>query len=415
MVKTVLKASLLVALSFSSLFATNYSTKNAAKNATKSYVIQAHNFKGDFLISPLYVAKSDICSNVKVMNTNEFSSILAKVAIRESIASHEVDFPILLSPGDVWEGNICDINGEIVLTSNDDSNHPSALQMMKNGINLQGHSSTTSYRENDYNKGYVELNGKPFKLEEIQKSNLDFSRGYVEVYPIAQYNENSRKKVSKKVLLERWERLIEGDTSNPKLRKKGVDEESLSGIVSFNTKKQETATLPMTAFKNTHNYQRKGDTVYFTSDSNPDLLIGKSNKMKILKLLQKKQTSFTYDNAGVDQYIYITYPFSYKEKQSRKYKLVIRDMCENKFEMVFSPIFIMHREVACISVEQLIKLTKDEIKFKKGMIQIQDITNNDEVQLGKNKCPSMIPVSARISKIGGKLLLINANYGPTQK
>lgn len=382
---------------------------------SKSYVELSHNLKGDFLISPLYIAKDDICSKIKVMNTNEYSSVLAKIAIRESIASHEVDFPIMLSPGDVWEGNICNQNGKVVLTSNDDSNHPSAISMLNNGIDLLGHSSATSYRENDYNKGYVELNGKAFELEEMQKTNQDFTKGYVEIYPIAQFNEGSKQKISKKVLLERWERLIDGDTSNTKLNKDGVDEESLSGLISFNTSGQETSSLPMMAFKNTHNFQRTGDAIYFTSDSNPDALIGDANKHKILQLIQKKQTSLVYDNGGKDQYIYFSYPFSYKEKQSRKYKVIIRDMCENKFVMVFSPIYIMKNEVACISVEELVNLTKDTIKFKSGMIQIQDITNNDNVQLGKNQAPSMIPVLSRISTIGEKNMVINTNYLPTQK
>jgi len=382
---------------------------------SKSYVEHSNNHKGDFLISPLYIAKDDICSKIEVMNTNEYSSILAKVTIRESIASHEVDLPLLLSPGDVWDGNICSIDGRVVLTSTDDSNHPSALKMLMNGIDLLGHSSATSYRDNDYNKGYVELNGKSFKLEEIQKTNLDFTHGYVEVYPIAQFNEGSKQKVSKKILLERWERLIDGDTTNPKLRKDGVDEESLSGLISFNTSKQETTTLPMKAFKNAHNYQRTGDAIHFTSDSNPDLLIGKDNKVKILQLLQSEQTSFTYDNCGKDQFIYFTYPFGYKEKQSRKYKLIIRDMNENKFVMVFSPIYIMRNEVACISVEELINLTKDKMKFSKGMIQIQDIANNDTVQLGKNLAPSMIPVKTRIATIGNKSMVITIHYTPTKK
>lgn len=383
--------------------------------ANKSFVTKSHNLKGDFLLAPLYIAQEDVCSNIKVMNTNQFSSILAKVTIRESIASHEIDLPIMLSPGDVWEGNICCIADQVVLTSNDDSNHPSALNMLKNGIHLIGHSSATSYRENDYNKGYVELNGKSFKLEEIQKSNLDFTKGYIEVYPIAQFIEGSKRKVSKKVLLERWERLIENDISDPKLKKDGVDEESLSGVISFNTSNQETSVLPMLAFKNAHGFQRTGEDIYFTSDSNPDILIGKNNKIKILELLQKQQTSFTYDNSGIDQYLYIVYPFSYKEKQSRKYKLTIRDMCENKFEMVFSPTFIMHNELAYISVEELVALTKDKVKFNKGMIQIQNIKNNDQVQLGKNEAPSMIPVISRISNIGNKMIVINANYTSTKK
>jgi len=399
LIKTVLLVSMIASFSY----------------ASKSYVEYSNNHKGDFLIAPLYIAKNDICSKITVMNTNEYSSILAKIAIRESIASHEVDFPILLSPGDVWDGNICSINGRAVLTSSDDSNHPSALKMLKNGIDLLGHSATTSYRENDYNKGYIELNGKSFKLEEIQKTNLDFTHGYIEVYPIAQFNEESKQKVSKKLLLERWERLLDGDTTNPKLRKDGVDEESLSGFISFNTSKQETATLPMRAFKNTHNYQRTGETIDFTSDSNPDLLIGKYNKLKILKLLQSKQTSFTYDNSGKNQYIYFTFPFGYKEKQSRRYKLIIRDMNENKFVMVFSPIYIMRNEVACISIEELVNLTKNKVKFSKGMIQIQDIANNDTVQLGKNIAPSMIPVKARISTIGNKSMVITVNYTSTKK
>lgn len=382
--------------------------------ATESYVTKSNNLKGDFLIAPLYVAEGSICSSIIVTNTNEFSSILAKVVIRESIASHEVDLPIMLSPGDLWSGTICDHNGKIVLLSNDDSNHPSAIKPLQNGIDLLGHSSTTSYRDNDYNRGYVELNGKQFKLEEIEKTNMDFSKGYVEVYPVAQFDEGSKQKVNKKVLLERWERLIEGDTSNPKLCKNGVDEESLSGIISYNTSMQQTSALSMIAFKNTHNYQRTGSNIDFTSDSNPDILIGKNNKIKILQLLQSNQTSFTYDNKGIDQYLYITYPFSYKEKQSRRYKITIRDFCENKFEMVFSPIYIMHNEVTCISIEDVIKLTNDKLKFTQGMIQIKEITNNDEVQLGKNKSPSMIAVQSRISNIGNKLILINSNYTPTK-
>jgi hypothetical protein len=402
--KSISKVLLTTAVLSSSLYA-----------GSKSYVELSNNLKGDFLISPLYIAQENICSNVKVMNTNEYSSILAKVTIRESIASHEVDFPIMLSPGDVWEGNICQINDQVVLTSTDDSNHPSAKNMLLNGINLHGHSFGTAYRENDYNKGYVELNGKAFELQEVQKTNMDFTKGYVEVYPIAQFDEGSKQKISKKVLLQRWERLIDGDTSNARLRKTGVDEESLSGLISYNTAGQETAVLPMTAFKNTHNYQRTGDHIYYTSDSNPNALIGKENKIKILKLLQKKQTSFTYDNSGKDQYLYLSYPFSYKEKQSRKYKLVIRDMSENKFVMVFSPIYIMRNELACISVEELIALTKDKVKFEKGIIQIKDITNNDEVQLGKDKTASVIPVITRIANIGGNSIVVNASYTPTKK
>ena len=89
-------------------------------------------------------------------------------------------------------------------------------------------------------------------------------------------------------------------------------------------------------------------------------------------------------------------------------------MNENKYIMVFSPKFIMHNELALISVEELIAITHNKIKYKKGMIQIKDIINNDPAQLGKNQNGSMIPIIARISKIGGKDLMINGEYIPVK-
>ena len=74
---------------------------------------------GDFLIAPLYVAKNKVCTNLKVMNTNESNSILAKVTLREQIHSQEIDLPIFLSPGDVWDGKICEFGKVVKLKSFD--------------------------------------------------------------------------------------------------------------------------------------------------------------------------------------------------------------------------------------------------------------------------------------------------------
>jgi hypothetical protein len=176
---------------------------------------------GDFLIAPVYIAKGNICSDIKVFNTNEKSSILAKVAIRERISSQEVDFPIFLSPGDVWEGKLCQSPNGVILTSNDDSNHPAVKEILANGKNITAQSKKA---------GHI---------------NVDFTTGYVEVYPIAEYNENSTAKVDKNILVKRWDALIKGDTSNPKLRKNGVDGYSLSGVVSYEIDGTETAALPL--------------------------------------------------------------------------------------------------------------------------------------------------------------------------
>jgi len=375
----------------------------------------AHDRTGDFLIAPLYIAKGDICSEVKVFNTNETSSILAKVVFRERIASHEVDLPIFLSPGDVWSGKVCQINKKVVLTSSDDSNHPAALDTLMRGKDLTDHSKNAGYRNTDVARGYVEINGKSFEIKEHQKDNIDFTKGYIEVYPIAQYYEGSKKKVGKNILIDRWDRLIDGYKIHPKLSRAGLDSYSLSGIVSFQTENQETSALAMTAFKGVHDKQVFGEAINYSSMADPDKLIGKKKKMEILKLLQYERFSFLYDNSGKSQYINILFPFSHKEKQSRKFKFTIRDMNENKYTMIFSPRANITDELGYINVEELIKLTRDVKKYEKGMIQITAITNNDQVQLGKNKTASIIPTLSRIRAIENKDIMINAIYLPTRK
>ncbi len=377
-------------------------------------VTMSNDGTGDFLIAPLYIAKGDICSEVKVFNTNETSSILAKVVFRESIASHEVDLPIFLSPGDVWSGKVCQQGKKIVLTSDDDSNHPAARDTLCEGKDLVDHSKNSEDRATHIAKSYVEIDGKPFEIKEYEKENIDFSKGYVEVYPIAQYYEGSRQKVHKSLLVERWDRLIDGKT-HPRLSKIGIDSYSLSGVVSFQTHNQETSSIAMTAFKGAHDKLVKGEAINYSSPANPDILLGKWKIKDILKLLQYERFSFVYDNAGKDQFVNILFPFSHKEKQSRKFKFTIRDMNENKYTMIFSPRSTIKNELGHISVEELIKLTRDTKKFERGMIQITDITNNDEIQLGKNKTASIIPTLSRIRPIGGQDIMINSVYLPTKK
>jgi len=370
---------------------------------------------GDFLIAPIYIAKKDICSEVKIFNTNETSSILAKVVFREHISSHEVDFPIFLSPGDVWTGKICQKeDGAVVLTSTDDSNHPSAIQTLKIGQNLAGHSKGAIYRNADMAKGYVEIEGKSYTIKEVQKESIDFSKGYIEVFPIAQFYEGTTQKVSKKLLVERWDALERGNKSLKNLSKNGADSRSLSGIISFQTENQETSSIPMTAFKGAHDKQLTGKVISYNSDANAETLLGKKKKIAILKLLQKGNISFVYDNCGTNQYLHILFPFSHKEKQSRRFKLVIRDLQENKYTMIFSPLPNLSNELAIFSVEELVDLTRDKVKFKEGMIQIKEITNNDIVQLGKNKIASIIPTLSRISAIGNNNMVINTIYVPVK-
>ncbi|MEA3495621.1 MAG: hypothetical protein U9R42_06250 [Bacteroidota bacterium] len=371
---------------------------------------------GDFLIAPIYIAEDDVCTEVKVFNTNTTSSILAKVVFRERIASHEVDLPIFLSPGDVWNATVCrNVNGVVSLTSTDDSNHPSAMQTLKYGQSLFDHSNSSNYRRADFPKSFVEIEGKEYEIKGTQKENIDFSRGYIEVFPIAQFYEGSTQKVGKRKLVERWDMLERGITAIKGLSKSGVDSYSLSGLVSFQTRKQETSSIPMTAFKGAHDKQLKGHAISYTTDANTEILLGKDKKIAILKLLQKDTLSFMYDNAGVDQYLNILFPFSHKEMQSRRYRITIRDMQENKYTMIFSPILKIDNELVCLSVENLIQLTRDTIKFKEGMIQITGLMNNDKVQLGKDQIASMIPTLSRVSTLGKQKVVINTTYISVKK
>jgi hypothetical protein len=359
---------------------------------------------GDFLIAPVYIAKDNICSDIKVFNTNETSSILAKVAFREKISSQEVDFPIFLSPGDVWEGTVCQSDNGVILTSDDDSNHPAVKEILARGKNLT------------------------LQSEKAGHTNVDFTTGYVEIYPIAEYNEGSTKKVDKNVLVKRWDALIAGDTSDPKLRRNGVDGYSLSGVVSFEVNGMETASIPMLAFKGANDKVVTGSAIAYSNDTSPELLLGPEKKHQILKVLQKRTTSFYYDNGGKDQYIYLTFPFGYVDDQIRTYKVTVRDMSENKDKeekvVIFSPAIpnkphTVTNEVGIISVEDIIAHTNHPENFKKGMIQIKDITNNIDEQLGEGKIASFIAVKIRkgqaITPNGEKVAdIANAIYLPSK-
>ena len=359
---------------------------------------------GDFLIAPLYEAKGNVCSDVTVFNTNDTNSILAKVAFRERISSQEVDFPIFLSPGDVWEGKVCQASsGDVILTSNDDSNHPSIKGVLATGKDLTAQSKKAGHK------------------------NIDFTKGYVEVYPIAEFNEKSTAKVNKSVLVKRWDALIKGDTSNPKLVKSGVDGYSLSGTVAFETKGSKTSVMPMLAFKGTDDKQVTGSAIAYSNDTSPDLLLGIDKKHQILKDLQKTTTSFTYDNSGKGQFINFTFPFGYVHGQLRTYKIIIRDMSEDKSiqpkqVVIFSPAPVkkenvnsMKNEVVSISIADLINKTTNPSKFKKGMIQIKDITNVSNVQLGEGKIASFIATKTTEALGGPDVTFIkNSLYVPSK-
>ena len=354
---------------------------------------------GDFLVAPLYIAKGNICTKVTVYNTNPTKSILAKVAFREQLASNEVDLPIFLSPGDVWSGKVCEgSDGDVYLTSTDDSNHPAILDTLAQGKDLTAQSKKA---------GNVDV---------------DFTAGYIEVYPIAEFNEGSDKKVDKSVLVKRWDSLIKGVFPSNTI-KTGVDGYSLAGNIAFETDNKYTAILPMKAFKGTHDKTLTGSVIAYGNDTSPDVLLGNTKKYQILKAIQHKTTAFTYTNYGKDQYIVFTFPFGYSQDQVRKFKVTVRDMEENKDKaqtVIFSPAprptaNFMKNEVAIISVADLIAKTKNPSMYKEGQIQIEDITNVSNVQLGAGKYASFFATLVTMDKNNkNHNEILNAYYTPVK-
>ena len=358
---------------------------------------------GDFLVAPFYMAKDNVCTKVTVYNTNTTKSILAKVAFREQLASNEIDLPIFLSPGDVWSGKVCQrADGDVYLTSTDDSNHPAIKNVLANGKDLTAQSKKA---------GNVDV---------------DFTAGYIEIYPIAEFNEGSDKKVQKSVLVKRWDNLIAGKVPANTLPT-GVDGFSLSGNIAYETDGKDTTILPMKAFKGTHDKTLTGSAIAYGNDTSPDILLGSTKKYQILKLLQHKKTAFTYTNYGKNQYIVFTYPFGYSQEQVRKFKFTVRDMEENKDVkkpevIVFSPApkpvkkaNFMRNEVAIISVADLINKTQNPNRYKEGQIQIENITNVSNVQLGAGKNPSFFATMITIDKNNkNDSEILNAYYTPVK-
>jgi hypothetical protein len=362
-------------------------------------VVKSTDGLGDFLVAPFYMAKNNVCTKVTVYNTNTTESILAKVAFREQIASNEVDLPIFLSPGDVWSGTVCNNAGHVILKSNDDSNHP----LIKNEL----------------------AKGKDLTLQSYKagNKNVDFSNGYIEIYPIAEFNEGSNDKVDKSVLVKRWDSLINGKLPD-KLVKTGVDGYSLSGNVAYEVNGKTKTILPMKAFKGASDKTLTGSVIAYGNDTSPSVLLGNSKRYEILKLLQNKKTAFTYTNGGKDEYIVLTFPFGYTQQQVRKLEFTVRDMSENKAQnsqvVIFSPAPVkqsnfIKNEVAIISVAELISKTQNPEMFKEGQIQIKNIINISNVQLGSGKKASFYSTFITLDKNNKQEVeLLNAYYTPVK-
>ncbi len=93
---------------------------NAYNEADHVYV--AANGVGDALVFPTYIVGGTLKTTIRVINTSNKYSVVAKVVFREGHSCCETrDFFIYLSPNDVWTADIIDKNHKVAIVSNDDS------------------------------------------------------------------------------------------------------------------------------------------------------------------------------------------------------------------------------------------------------------------------------------------------------
>ena len=352
-----------------------------AVGAMASNANVAANGLGDFLIAPAFFATGGYNSNLRVINTDLDSSVLVRVVVRDSACSREVDFPILLSPGDVWDATISTKEGGVYIHSTDDSNYIPQITTEK-GLNL---TNTNPAAANGYQSGYVEF------------------------YPVAQFDEAGDSKVSKDVLRKRWDNLqastqntgaydLNNAISSIGAKLTGVDD-VLTGFVNVvnDTTVKASMTLPMTAISDVSDSPLSGGVIsmaqntewvdYFPSQENTDATI--STEQAILNALKSKEVMIPYSDGGANNMVLFTFPGDHicTTTQTRSYTVNIRDTEENR-PLVPSPLpsYSLTNELASATPEAILakyQIIDSELSaFRNGWISIDNMYNS---HIGQSK------------------------------
>jgi|GEM_PF-1651758 len=356
---------------------------------------------GDFLIAPAYFAQGAFETELKVINTNLTDSILVRVVVRDGYISEELDFTILLSPGDVWVGSLYEEGGEAKIKSSDDSTYKAALA---NGVSLQKPYGMT----------------RTSVLENSTKGN--FKQGYVEFYPLAQYPEGMTGKVQKSVLEGRFEALQTGvttfDNATDGVAGKAivdVDNNSLAGFVTVkrNDSVKFAMTLPMSAIEGASDNFLNGAFINNANDTDPaNYLVdtsaapvdGDANYVnEMWTLLQKSSVAIPFDNSGTNSNLLMTfwndlqYADATPEVEVRQYNVTVRDLEENSVQSEFIPISprppvqanTVQNELGVKEVSSLV--SESNSNFTEGWVQLTNVLNQHNGQLGQAATASFIP------------------------
>lgn len=132
---------------------------------------------GDYLLFPTTWANSEWQTELKIANTNTTDAVVARVVVRRGDDSSEIfDFPLYLTPGDVWIGTLqaSDTNPDkLVVHTSDDS------AMLWDGTNILRANDTTRYPNG------MEISGP--KAEGLTTDKY-LRKTYIEVIGLADYN-----------------------------------------------------------------------------------------------------------------------------------------------------------------------------------------------------------------------------------
>ncbi|MFT6287246.1 MAG: hypothetical protein ACJA09_002000, partial [Alcanivorax sp.] len=97
----------------------------AAATAGYTGVTQAQTFAGtglgDAAIVPYYTVQGDFVTGVHITNTSNLTQVVKLRLRRASDSMDALDFNIIMSPYDMWTGNIRDVDGEIRIGTSDTS------------------------------------------------------------------------------------------------------------------------------------------------------------------------------------------------------------------------------------------------------------------------------------------------------
>jgi len=196
---------------------------------------------GDYLILPYYAAVEDWETNIRIVNTNPNDAVVAKVVLREFRQSEEVlDFPVYLSPGDVWEGKIKLKDGKPYLYSDDDSLIVGKPLPLK--LNEEKGGKIPNF-------GYIEI----FGVAQIPASNIRSLLNELNLQELAtQCSFSPYSPLKKECIVKAYKNSLNGSNTSIQIKSywQGVDTDSIyAEEILFENSRKLAMTLPATALE----------------------------------------------------------------------------------------------------------------------------------------------------------------------